>query len=218
MMSLLLISLLSMLVIAITSLCTYEILRVVWNWLPRLNIAPRARVVLILVPIFIAHILNIWVYGVAYFLIEHFERFGHLTGNIAAAALTYESFIERIYFSASTYASLGLGDIVPSKELRMLTSAEVLNGLVMIGWTVSFTYLTMERFWSLPHHSPTHPHVDMKESPMKQPSVSAHYRGKPLIPHRVLYLIILLLVIVLGGVITAKAQCIPGDLMCMTQD
>lgn len=145
------ISSLSVLVIAITSLITYEILRHVWNALPHIHISPRLRVLLIIVPIFATHIISIWIYGGVYFLVENFTRFGHLTGSIAPAALTYESFIERLYFSASTYASLGLGDIVPTEDLRMLVSAEVLNGLVMIGWTVSFTYLTMEKFWSLPH-------------------------------------------------------------------
>ncbi len=145
------ISALSLLVIAVTSLITYEILRYVWNLLPRMHITPRLRVLLIIVPIFATHIISIWIYAGVYFLVENFTGFGHLTGSIAPAALTYESFIERLYYSASTYASLGLGDIVPTKDLRMLSSAEVLNGLVMIGWTISFTYLTMEQFWSLPH-------------------------------------------------------------------
>lgn len=146
------ISALSTLIIAITSLITYEILDIVWNILPRMKVSRRLRVLLIVIPIFLAHIISIWIYAGVYFLVENFTSFGHLTGSIAPATLSYESFIERLYFSASTYASLGLGDIVPNKDLRMLASAEVLNGLVMIGWTVSFTYLTMEKFWSNPTH------------------------------------------------------------------
>jgi hypothetical protein len=150
--SFLAISFLSMFVIVITSLITYEILGLVWNLLPRLTIPRRLRVLLIIAPIFAIHIANIWIYAIVYFVVENFTSFGHLTGSIAPAVLTYDSFIERLYFSSSTYASLGLGDIVPSKDLRMLTSAEVLNGLVMIGWTISFTFLAMEKFWSLPRH------------------------------------------------------------------
>lgn len=136
--------------IALTSLITYEILDHVWNLLPHLTTARRLRVVLIIAPIFVAHIINIWIYALVYFLIENFTGFGALTGNIGHAMLSYESFIERLYFSASTYTSLGLGDILPGRELRMLAGAEVLNGLVLIGWTISFTYLTMEKFWSAP--------------------------------------------------------------------
>ena len=150
MLSFLAISGLSSLIIAITSLITYEILDYVWNVLPRLTVPRRLCVLLICIPIFIAHIINIWIYAGVYFLVENFSSFGHLTGTIAPAVFTYESFIERLYFSASTYASLGLGDIVPNKDLRMLAGAEVLNGLVMIGWTISFTYLTMEKFWTTP--------------------------------------------------------------------
>lgn len=148
MLSFLTVSVLSALLIATTSLITYEILGHVWNLMPRLTVARRLRVLLILVPIFAVHILNIWIYAGVYFLVENFTAFGHLTGSIGPAAVSYESFIERLYFSASTYASLGLGDIVPSRDLRMLAAAEVLNGLVMIGWTISVTYLSMEQFWS----------------------------------------------------------------------
>ncbi len=142
---------LSMLVIAITSLITYEILRIVWNYLPGMVITPRLRVLLIIIPIFSAHIISIWIYALTYFLVENLTSFGTLTGTVESAAFSYKSFADRLYFSASTYTSLGIGDIMPSSDLRMLASAEVLNGLVMIGRTISFTYLAMEKFWMLPH-------------------------------------------------------------------
>lgn len=144
-------SFISTLMIAATSLLTYEVLGYVWGLLPRLTISRRLRVLLVILPIFIIHIVNIWLYAGIYFLIENFSNFGALTGHINIASTTYESFIERLYFSASTYASLGLGDILPTRNLRMLASAEVLNGLVLLGWTISFTYLTMEKFWSNPY-------------------------------------------------------------------
>ena len=137
------------LVIAVTSLITYEILRLVWHILPRVSIAPRLRVLLLIIPIFSAHIIAIWIYALVYLVVECYTDFGELAGAIGKAAMTYESFKERLYFSSSTYTSLGLGDIAPTRDLRMLASAEVLNGLVMIGWTISITYLAMEKFWSL---------------------------------------------------------------------
>jgi hypothetical protein len=146
-------SVLAIMVIGTTCLIAYEILRNVWNWLPRLHIAPRLRVLLIIIPIFATHILSIWIYAGVYFLVENFSQFGNLSGRISPAALTYESFVERLYYSASTYAALGMGDIIPTHDLRMITSAEALNGLVLIGWTISFTYLTMEKFWTQ-HRNP----------------------------------------------------------------
>lgn len=143
--------LISVSMIALTSLITYEILRDIWMLLPKLTVPARLRVPIVVVPIFVAHILNIWAYAVAYFLVENLTGIGKLTGAHVNVGLTHESFLESLYFSAATYTSLGFGDIVPSDNLRMLAAAEVLNGLVLIGWTVSLTYLAMEEFWHLPH-------------------------------------------------------------------
>ncbi|MES2905695.1 MAG: ion channel [Pseudomonadota bacterium] len=143
-------SLISISTILLTSYVTYEILHGAWSTLLRIKIAPRMHVLFIIGPIFIAHMINIWIYGAVYFLVENYTALGELTGHIEKATLTLQSFESRLYFSASTYASLGLGEIVPKGSLRMLASAEVLHGLIMIGWTVSLTYLAMEKFWSMP--------------------------------------------------------------------
>lgn len=142
------ISAISIFIIMFTCLIAYEVLRWVWYWLPLLKIGHRLKVLVILLPIFGLHILNIWIYGFAYFLIENATFIGSLVGNNHIIGITYNSFVDCLYFSASTYSSLGYGDILPGRDLRMLVGAEVLNGLVMIGWTVSFTYLTMEKFWA----------------------------------------------------------------------
>jgi hypothetical protein len=43
-----------------------------------------------------------------------------------------------------------LGDIAPLGPVRLLAGVEALNGLLMIAWSASFTYLSMENFWA-PH-------------------------------------------------------------------
>lgn len=145
-----LVSLISLLTIFVCWFTTYEILSHVWNWLPKLKLAPRLRVVVISVPIFFTHIFGIWLYGIVYFLVENLTNLGKLVGHEKIYGLNLDSFFDCLYFSAATYTSLGLGDLVPTKHIRMLVGAEVLNGLVMIGWTVSFTFLTMEKFWAKP--------------------------------------------------------------------
>ena len=145
------ISLISAAIILMTWLSTYEILDKVWNILPRITVKPRLHVMLIGVPIFAAHIVGIWLYGMAYFMVENYTSLGRIVGQSRIYGVNYESFLDCLYFSAATYTSLGLGDLVPTHDMRMLVGAEVLNGLVMIGWTISFTYLTMEKFWILPH-------------------------------------------------------------------
>jgi hypothetical protein len=54
-----------------------------------------------------------------------------------------------MYFSAETYTSLGFGDVTPSGHMRLLIGLEALNGLLLIAWSASFAYLSMERFWNI---------------------------------------------------------------------
>ncbi len=142
------VSVISSVLIFISWISMYEILGKVWNILPKLNLAPRLRVMLIGIPIFIAHIIGIWVYALAYFLIENYTTLGAIIGQGRDYGVSIESFFDCLYFSAATYTSLGIGDLLPTSHLRMLVGAEVLNGLLVIGWTISFTFLTMEKFWS----------------------------------------------------------------------
>jgi len=50
-----------------------------------------------------------------------------------------------LYLSFSTYTSLGIGDIYPTNELRLLCGVEALVGLLMIGWSASYIFLEMRR-------------------------------------------------------------------------
>ena len=146
------ISAISALAILTSWILSYEILGKAWAILPGLTLAPRLRVMLVGLPVFAVHIVGIWLYGLVYFLVENFTSLGKITGVTRVYGANIESFLDCLYFSAATYTSLGLGDLVPTHDMRMLVGAEVLNGLVMIGWTISFTYLTMEKFWQEPAH------------------------------------------------------------------
>ena len=52
-----------------------------------------------------------------------------------------------MYFSAETYTSLGFGDVTHNGPVRLLAGTEALHGLLLIGWSVSFLYISLERFW-----------------------------------------------------------------------
>jgi hypothetical protein len=158
MIELILISCISLAMICITSLITYEILRIVWIGLPKLTLAPRLRTLIIIAPIFLTHIAAIWMYAGAFFLVENWAHVGKLAAVGREAGWNYQTFLDCLYFSSVTYTSLGFGDVVATGNLRMMMAAEVLNGLVMIGWTVSFTYLSMEKFWLLPHTKQKYSH------------------------------------------------------------
>ncbi|MGB1540283.1 MAG: ion channel [Rickettsiales bacterium] len=139
------------LLIALSSLISYEMLRFTWTTLPKLTIHPRLRALWMMGPIFLTHIICIWLYAIATYLVIGYTDLGTL--ELAKSAKNVPDFILCLYYSAMVYTTVGFGDIIPTKGMEMLAAVESLNGLVMIGWSVSFTYLAMERFWDMPHHN-----------------------------------------------------------------
>lgn len=138
----------SVILVAVTIVIHYEALRLTWTVLPRLTfVRPRARIVFVMFAAFAAHTIEIYCYAIAFWLIE--AQYG--LGNVVQDVNSHEplSFVDLIYFSSITYTSVGFGDVVPLGGLRLLTGVEALNGLLMIGWTVSFTYLCMQDLWPL---------------------------------------------------------------------
>ena len=49
-------------------------------------------------------------------------------------------------------AQVGLGDLYPTEHLRLMAGVAALNGLLLVGWSASFTYLSMQEYW--PMHGP----------------------------------------------------------------
>jgi len=128
--------------IASTTAIHYEALRLVNAALPSLGIPNRTKVLVVIFAAFAAHALEIAVYGATVFvLVKHFGL-GSLAGTAGF------SFLNCRYFSAETYTSLGFGDLTPVGPVRLLAGVEALNGLVLIGWSASYTYIAMERFWN----------------------------------------------------------------------
>lgn len=123
----------------------YEMLRFASGLIGRLPMTPRPRILVVMASVFMAHALEVWMYAAAYLLAEKLG-IGSLSGTLE------HSFNDFLYFSASTYSSLGYGDIFPVGGLRMIAAIQAVTGLLMIGWSASFTYLTMEKFWGL--HGP----------------------------------------------------------------
>lgn len=142
--------LLGICLIFICSMIIYELLRAVWHKLPHMKAHPRKRVLLMVAGVFAGHIINIWIFGAVYHLLCVYG-YGTFTGTDIERGLYHLDVFGAMYFSAVTYTTLGLGDITPEGALRMIAGVEALTGFIMIGWTVTFTYLAMEKFWVLPH-------------------------------------------------------------------
>lgn len=125
-----------------TTLFHHEVLRALHAVLPRIGIPNRSKLVVVVLVAFLAHLAEIALYGVTfYFLVTQLGA-----GTLAGTADL--SLAASIYFSAETYSSIGFGDLTPIGPVRLLAGVEALNGLLLIGWSASFTYISMERFWN----------------------------------------------------------------------
>jgi hypothetical protein len=134
--------------VVFTVLVHYEVLRLTSNHLAELPIPPRARIVVVVLAAFVGHTLAVWTYAFAYWLMAVQWQFGGFGG------LPVHGFVDCLYFSVVTYTTIGYGDQVPLSHVRLIAGVEALNGLMLIGWSASYTYLAMERYW--PMHGSAH--------------------------------------------------------------
>lgn len=134
--------LLSLLLLAATIVVHYETLRLVSAQIDRKKGASRARLFVVLVFALASHLIHVMLYAMAYYFLVGHVGVGTIEGSNG-------SFADAFYFSITSYTTLGIGDLYLTEGVRLLSGIEALNGLVMVGWTASFTYLTMERFWNL---------------------------------------------------------------------
>ncbi len=132
---------LAIFLVILTLLFHYRVLLWLSVSIPHPNFPAQARVLFIVMMLFLAHIIEIALYAGAYIVsIELFEL-GVLEG------MTVNDFMEYMYFSSVIYTSLGIGDIHPAGHIRFLTGIEALNGLLLIAWSASFAFLAMRRLW-----------------------------------------------------------------------
>src|SRR5687768_16063897 len=106
----------------------YEVLSSTFAVLPRLSLPPRFRILVAMGAIFSAHLAEIALYTVAFYAMERLQL-GTIGGDFSGAWLDY------FYFSATSYTTMGVGDIAPHGQLRLVAGLEGLNGFVLIGWS-----------------------------------------------------------------------------------
>ena len=126
----------------------YEALRTLHAVLPRLRIPHRTKLLVVMAGAFLAHGAEILLFGAAMYALVRY-------GSAGSLGTATPSLSNCMYLSAETYTSLGFGDLTPTGPVRLLAGTEALIGLLLIGWSASFTYIAMERFWT--GGSATHP-------------------------------------------------------------
>ena len=135
------VTLINTLVVIVVVMIHYECLLRLNDWLPRLKLSNRFRIVVGVFGALIAHATEVWCFALVYYLMVSSGKWGNLVGNFDG------SFLDCVYFSFTTYTTIGFGDISPSGDLKYLTGLQGLTGLVLISWTASFLFLEMQKYW-----------------------------------------------------------------------
>lgn len=107
-----------------------------------LHLRRRARIVGLIFLLLVAHVIEVWIFAFAYWTLDGWESFGGLLGPFEEGALDF------VYFSVTTFTTVGFGDIVPVGPVRILCGTEALVGLGLITWSASLAFLEMQLDWA----------------------------------------------------------------------
>ncbi len=129
-------------VVVLAVVLHYEGLRFLSARLVTSNHTHRWRIVMMILALLFMHIVEVWIFGFAYFALLQFDGFGALLGETTMA------FVDCVYYSAAVYTTVGFGDIYPVGPIRTMTGAEAITGLTMITWSASYTFFEMLKTWS----------------------------------------------------------------------
>ena len=131
----------AMLLIFLTVMLHFVALKMISRLIRRETFRPSLRVVSAIYLVALTHLAEVVMFGIGYYVAANYLDAGSLSGEF------HGNFREYIYYSLVSYTSLGLGDVYPIGPIRLITGLEALTGLLMIGWSASFTYICMGKFW-----------------------------------------------------------------------
>ena len=120
----------------------YEFLYRLTLAIPKMTIPHRYRIVFSVFGTLIGHVVEIWIFALAYYFMNQSDGWGKLVGNFNGGLMDCG------YYSFTVFCTLGLGDIEPIGHIRYLTGIESLTGLVLITWSASFLYFEMQKHWT----------------------------------------------------------------------
>lgn len=150
----------------------YEVLRLASANVPRLSGAPgnrHSRLLVVIGAVLGAHFIELCLFSVAYAVMFAFGL-GEIGGEFQ------NTWLDFFYFSATSYTTLGVGDLFPHGGFRLVVGVEALTGFVLIGWSASFTYLAMEKFWAAHDGRRSEPHD--RDAPVRSRASGARSAGR----------------------------------------
>jgi hypothetical protein len=78
--------------------------------------------------LFALHTVEIWAWAILYLWVS-----------------ALPDFEQALYFSTTTYVTIGYGDIVLDRSNRILGAIEGANGLILLGWSTAFFFTVVDR-------------------------------------------------------------------------
>jgi len=78
--------------------------------------------------LFALHAVEIWTWAGTFWWLGVFRDFEHA-----------------LYFSTSTFVTIGYGDVVLGPGMRILGAIEGANGIILIGWSTAFFFSIVDR-------------------------------------------------------------------------
>jgi hypothetical protein len=89
---------------------------------------------LVIIGVFVAHIIEICIWAIFYYSEASVKQIP----TVEAA----------LYFSTSSFTTVGFGDLVLSEEWRLLSSFEAINGMILFGWSTAFIFGVVRNVYS----------------------------------------------------------------------
>jgi hypothetical protein len=106
-------------------------------WLGK-RLQKAMSVTIIVTMTFCVLIIEMWLWAVLYLFLECFR--------------TVE---QALYFSISSFTTVGFGDLVLDEKWRLLSSIEAANGFLLFGWTTAFIFEIVRHFYNHKDFSPS---------------------------------------------------------------
>ena len=133
--------LLSVGLITAAVLVHFQALRILSTWQTNMTASGHIKVLCIIIGLITAHVVEAAMFAAGYWVGELGLHLGRFVGVQPTGAAQY------FYFSLETFTTQGVGDLYPVGPLRLLASLEPLAGLILIGWSTTFTFMVMSLDW-----------------------------------------------------------------------
>jgi voltage-gated potassium channel len=88
------------------------------------------------------HVCEVVLWAVAYSILPGLE--------------SLRAFPDAVYFSCTTFTTLGYGDITIVGKWRFLSGVEAMNGILLFGWSTAMLFALIQHLWHAGHPSRFH--------------------------------------------------------------